>query len=155
LPKNRKQQLDNIGFVWDPITAMWEEGFAKLARYSELNGHCKVPQTFKLEGFNLGTWVGNQRATKDSMSPERKQRLDDIGFIWDPFTEAWEEGFSKLVEFKETEGHCRVPNRLKLEGFNLGNWVASQRARADRMSAERRQRLDDIGFIWDASKDKT
>ena len=89
------------------------------------------------------------------MSPERKQRLDDIGFIWDPFAEAWEEGFNKLLQFKEQEGHCKVPVTYEIAGFNLGNWVGTQRRAKDSMSPERKQRLDDIGFIWDASKGKT
>jgi hypothetical protein len=33
-------------------------------------------------GFKLGAWVSRQKTTKDTMSPERKQRLDDIGFTW-------------------------------------------------------------------------
>jgi hypothetical protein len=114
-----------------------------------------VPRLFKLDGFNLGNWVGTQRSTKDSLSPERRQRLDDIGFVWDALTEAWEEGFSKLLKFKETEGHCRVPTGLKLDGFNLGSWVSIQRSTKDSLSPERRQRLDDIGFVWDARKGKT
>ena len=89
------------------------------------------------------------------MSSERKQRLDDIGFVWDPIAEAWEEGFSKLLQFKEAEGQCRVPSSFKLDGFKLGFWVSNQRAKKDSLSPERKQRLDDMGFIWDASKDKT
>jgi hypothetical protein len=30
----------------------------------------------------LGQWVGRQRKAKDQMPPERKQRLDDFGVIW-------------------------------------------------------------------------
>ena len=89
------------------------------------------------------------------MSPERKQKLNDIGFTWSTLTETWEEGFEKLLQFKKTECHCRVPQRLKLDGVNLGNWVSHQRTAKDSMSPERKQRLDDIGFIWDASKGKT
>ena len=89
------------------------------------------------------------------MAPERRQRLDYIGFVWDALTEQWEEGFSKLVEFKEAEGHCRVPTGYKLDGFNLGDWVRNQRKRKDSMAPERQQRLVELGFIWDASKGKT
>jgi superfamily II DNA or RNA helicase len=145
----RKQRLDDIGFVWDPFTEAWEDGFSKLLQFKEANGHCRVPPNYKLGGLNLGNWVSVQRRSQDSMSPERQQRLDDIGFVWDPLTEAWEEGFSKLLQFKEREGHCRVPKKLKLDGFNLGSWVSNQRTAKDSMTAERRQRLDDIGFVWD------
>ena len=155
LSSERKQRLDEIGFVWDPWAEAWEEGFSKLLQFKESEGHCLVPATHKLGGFRLGQWVMHQRIAKDSISTERKQRLDALSFIWDPLTEQWEEGFSKLLQFKETEGHCRVPHGYKLEGFKLGIWVSNQRANKDKLSPERKQRLADIGFIWDASKDKT
>ena len=126
-----------------------------MLQFKEAEGHCKVLTNFKLDGFNLGQWITTQRANQDSMSPERKQKLDDIGFVWDPVVEHWEEGFNKLLQFKEVESHCRVPQKCKLDGFNLGSWVNRQRRGKDTMSPERKQRLDDIGFIWAASKDKT
>ncbi|MDA9075036.1 helicase associated domain-containing protein, partial [Amylibacter sp.] len=92
---------------------------------------------------------------QDSMSPERRQRLDGIGFVWNIVTEAWEEGFSKLLQFKEAEGHCRVAQATEINGFNLGQWVYVQRRAKDSMSPERKQRLDGIGFIWAASKGKS
>ncbi|WP_175549232.1 helicase associated domain-containing protein, partial [Planktotalea frisia] len=155
LSSEQKQRLDALGFIWDAYTEKWEEGFSKLQQFKEREGDCRVPRAYQLDGFRLGRWVGVQRNTKDSMSPERRQRLDDIGFVWDTLTEAWEEGFSKLSQFKEAEGHCRVRLRATISGFNLGKWVSWQRTTKDSMSAERRQRLDDIGFVWDASKGKT
>ena len=131
------------------------KGFSKLLQFKEANGHCKVPSDFQLDGFKLGIWVASQRKNQNSMSPERQQRLDNIGFIWDALTERWEEGFSKLLQFKELKGHCRVSQGLKLDGFNLGKWVSHRRRGRDSMTTERRQMLDDIGFIWDATKDKT
>jgi hypothetical protein len=136
-------------------TASWEFWFGLLEKFKEAEGHCRAPQGFKLDGFKLGTWVGKQRTTKDRLSSERRRRLDDIGFVWDTITEAWEEGFSKLFQFKDREGHCRVPTYFKLNGFTLGRWVVRQRTVKDSISPERKQKLDDIGFIWDASKDKT
>ena len=55
-------------------------------------------------------WVANgQRKAKDSMSAERKQRLDDIGFVWDTFyLRLGKKGSVSLLQFKEAEGHCRV-----------------------------------------------
>jgi hypothetical protein len=39
--------------------------------------------------------------------------------------------------------------------YRIGVWVGTQRSKSDVMSLERKQRLDDNGFVWDASKDKT
>ena len=153
MPPERKQRLDDLGFIWDAIEDAWEEGFKKLLEFKETEGHCRVQNKFKLDGFKLGRWVTVQRSSKDSMSPERKQRLDEIGFIWDAIEDAWEEGFSKLLEFKEAEGHCRVPVSFKLDGFEIGKWLGRQRRAKDSMSPERKQRLDEIGFIWDAKEE--
>ena len=64
---------------------IWEEGFAALVRFKQREGHCKVSKGHnqKVGDYNLGTWVGTQRNTKDTLSPERRQRLDEIGFVWD------------------------------------------------------------------------
>jgi hypothetical protein len=69
-----------------------------------------VPQRHDEGSFNIGKWVNRQRAMRDSMSAERRQRLDEIGFVWDPHEEAWEEGFAALTTFKAREGHCHVPD---------------------------------------------
>jgi hypothetical protein len=89
------------------------------------------------------------------MSTERIQRLDKINFVWDPLTEAWEEGFNKLLRFKELEGHCRVSSKFKFEGFNLGAWLDRQRQTKDNLSPERKHRLGDLGVVWILRKDKT
>lgn len=60
------------------------------------------------------------------------------------------ERFSKLLQFKASEGHCKVPANFDFDGFNLGNWVRSKRQAKDSLSPERRQRLDDIEFVWRA-----
>ena len=149
LPENRRQQLDDLGFVWDPLAARWEEGFAKLERYSEINGHCKVPAKFLLEGYPLGSWVGVQRSGKESMPPDRKKRLDDIGFIWDARDQHWEETIDKLVVFKKQYGHVNVLNNYVVDNFHLGKWVGTQRKNKDSLPENRRQQLDDLGFVWD------
>ena len=149
MPTERRQRLDAIGFVWDSLESAWEEGFAALTTFKTREGHCLVPQ-LHLEGtFKLGQWVGVQRQSRDTMSAEHRQRLDAVGFVWDPLERAWEEGFAALTTFKAREGHCLVPQRHVEGTFKLGTWVNVQRANRDTMSAERRQRLDAIGFVWD------
>jgi intein-encoded DNA endonuclease-like protein len=151
MPAERKQRLDAIGFVWDGLEDAWEEGFSALSQFKAREGQCNVPSSYIEGAFNLGRWVRYQSTNKDMMPAERKQRLDEIGFVWDApvatkkLIRAWEEGFAALKTFKSREGHCRV--RIKhVEGsFKLGTWVDTQRQNKDKMPAERKQRLDAIG----------
>ncbi len=82
------------------------------------------------------------------MTAERRQRLEAIGFEWDPLAIDWEGGFAALETFRAREGHCRVPQVHVESGYRLGKWVARQRKVSDTMPAERRQRLEAIGFEW-------
>ena len=66
-----------------------------------------------------------------------------------PNAEHWQRGFAALSKFRAREGHC-CPSRHYVEGnFQLGQWVSVQRYRKDFLPAERKRRLDAIGFVWD------
>ena len=60
----------------------------------------------------------------------------------------WERGFAALRKFRAREGHCCPPRRHVEGGYELGQWVSVQRYRKDLLSAERKRRLDGIGFVW-------
>jgi len=64
-------------------------------------------------------------------------------------TDRWEKGFAALSRFRARKGHC-CPSRYQIEGkIKLGTWVITQRYCKDNLSAERKRRLDAIGFVWD------
>jgi hypothetical protein len=88
------------------------------------------------------------------MSPERKARLGALGFIWDRHEAQWEEGIEYLKAYVSEHGHCRVPYaHVTSEGYRLGQWVQSQRNKKASISAERKTRLDCLGFVWDVLAD--
>ena len=149
LSEERRQRLDELGFIWNPFATDWEKGFLHLKAYKQRKGDCLVPHAYKENGYRLGQWVNVQRMNQ-SPSEERRQRLDELGFVWDVLATAWEKGFLHLQAYKEREGHCRVPTAYKDKHFPLGQWVNVQRANKD-LSAERRRRLIDLGFVWDPS----
>jgi hypothetical protein len=152
LPEARRQQLDELGFIWDPFETDWAEGFRYLTIYKEREGHCRVPLSHKENGFRLGRWVNNQRHRKQTLSGARRQQLDGLGFVWDPHETDWAEGFRYLTIYKEREGHCRVPRSYKENGFRLGEWVHNQRHKKYTLSGARRQQLDGLGFVWDVRR---
>lgn len=156
MPVAQREKLDELGFVWSIRDSIWEQGFAALKTFRSREGHCRVPDRVVLDGFPLGIWVRTQRHPRGNMSEERRQRLDDLGFAWDPYTIAWENAFNFLKGYKGREGHCDVPNTYKENGFSLGAWVANQRQNKvrSRLTFEQRQRLDQLGFVWDVLEDR-
>jgi Helicase associated domain len=71
-----------IKFVWDPYEDAWLRGFATLKQFKTREKHCRVPRGHLEGAYNLGTWVVNQRNRRDTLSVQRRQRLDTIGFVW-------------------------------------------------------------------------
>jgi hypothetical protein len=137
----RIARLEAIGFCWDLDSTAWEQKFSELVAYKEVHGHCNVPN----DGSPLGNWCINQRQRKDRLSPEQIARLEAIGFSWDPHSDSWENMFALLVAYKESHGHCNVPQATP----QLGGWCNNQRNRKDKLSQEQIARLDAIGFCWD------
>ena len=103
---DRQRRLNELGFIWDPLEADWEAGFSHLKIYRDRVDHCSVPTGYRENGFRLGQWVGVQRGNKDTLLATRKQRLDGLGFVWDPLEAAWQKGFAALKRFQAREGHC-------------------------------------------------
>jgi hypothetical protein len=109
----------------------------------------------------LGKWVIGQRHNrqKGQLSEERKEKLDSIGFIWSKKamtdSQLWEFRFQQLVEYKSQHGDCNVPTQND-QNPQLGSWVGTQRAfrKNGRLSKERQDKLDAIGFDWKANRNK-
>ena len=149
---DRTRRPDHPKVVLDAFESRWEKGLSALAKFRAHTGHCRVPLEQIEEGFELGRWVALQRMAKDKMLSKYRERLNAVGFIWDLHEFAWDEGFAALIKFKAREGHCRV-SRYHLEGvYKLGQWVSVQRLSRNDLSAERKKRLNAIGFVWDGRK---
>ena len=126
----------------------WNEGFAALSKFRAREGHCR-PSRHHVEGdFKLGPWVTTQRYNKDNLSAEYKRRLNAIGFVWNWRDYLWDRGFMALLKFKRREGHCHVPALHSEGSYKLGYWVSTQRRTKKEMTAERKARLNKIGFVW-------
>jgi hypothetical protein len=133
----------------------WEKGFAALCKFRAREGHCCPSPDHVEDSFRLGGWVVRQRERRAFLPLERERRLDAIGFVWVARDNKWEQGFMALLDFKRREGHCRVPHSHVEEKHRLGQWVATQREKRETMSAERKARLNKIGFVWRAAPKDT
>jgi Helicase associated domain/AAA ATPase domain len=130
LDADRQRRLRDLPvWTWDARVDNWEQGFSRLQDYVELNGHARIPQPL-VDGFPLGVWVGAQRRfrVKGTLEADREQRLGDLpGWTWNARADNWEQGFSRLREYVEHNGHSRVPVAYTIDGYPLGQWVVTQR----------------------------
>ena len=154
LTQDRLRQLDEIDFVWTPRDDKWEAGFNLLVKFKQREGHCEVPIDHLEDGYRLGRMLVKQRKRKDKLSVDRRQRLDELGFVWDRFLEMWESGFNYLKKFNSREGHCRVAQAHIEDGFRLGSWVTTQRMNKLKLLEERISQLNNLGFLWDTLSEK-
>jgi hypothetical protein len=137
-------------------SASWNKMYKLLHEYQSENGDCLVPQRYKRDP-KLGLWVMDQRRKYPKLSDERRRRLDDIGFVLNVREGGWDAMMQRLELYHSIHGDCRVPPTYEQDGRKLGKWVANQRSKYPHLSAERRRRLDCLGFVivtheekWDA-----
>ena len=160
LSSERVGRLEEIGFTWRFVATdgadvliklrywedLWDWRYRELKEYRDKHGDCNVPA--ESQG-PLGGWANRQRQSfkKGELSRKRVGLLESIGFVWDPTDEAWTARFDELVDFKNDNGDCNVP---RSQG-SLGKWANTQRQsyKKGKLSQERIDLLESIGFIWD------
>ena len=81
----RKERLEALqGWSWEVRGERWEEWFGRLKEHINDGGDCIVARSFKTDdGYSLGGWIHKQRALMNTMSKDRKTRLDNLpGWVW-------------------------------------------------------------------------
>lgn len=132
----------------------WLKNFELLKSFVEKHGHMQVR---KNHDGALKRWLDQQRfmygrrelGEATSLSDERIEKLESLGIVWRVHEKAWEDYYQQLKEFAEENGHLSVPRP-----HELYNWIQAQRRNHNqesptRLSQERIERLDQLGFVWD------
>jgi hypothetical protein len=89
LKNERQQKLEQLNFIWDTRAATWEQRFHEVIQHRMTHGHTNVSRN---KYPKLLMWIKCQRrmyklfcsGKKSSLNLDRIQRLNDIGFCWDP-----------------------------------------------------------------------
>jgi hypothetical protein len=128
----------------------WLARYSELVKYKQEFGSCDVPKRYK-PNPQLGEWVVNQRQRfkNKSLSEEHINKLNQIGFVWTIYEDAWLARYNELLEYKCTFGDFNVPKRYNGER-SLANWVCQQRVsfKNKTLSESRIAKLNEVGFTW-------
>ena len=124
--------------------------FEALQQYKSNNGDYDVPQSYP-PNQKLGHWIGTQRIAKksDKLSSNKLQKLNQLGFSWNPIEDAWNQMFEALQQYKSNNGDCNVPQSYP-PNQKLGHWIGTQRIakKSDKLSSDKLQELNQLGFSW-------
>ncbi len=116
ITNERVDKLNKIDFVWDVLNDAWSEKFQQLVEYKKEHGDTLVPQSYP-DNPPLGIWVNTQRSQHNrkqrgqasQMTDERKDKLNGIGFVWEPHETAWQSKYNELHSFYKEHDHTKIP----------------------------------------------
>jgi hypothetical protein len=148
-------RLDSIRFVWKMYDLVpWEKLYQRLVGYKNNHKSTNVPAKYKKDP-KLGNWVRRQRQyyNNKTLSIERINRLELIGFVWNPCDVRWMEMYHKLMAYKKQNNSTKVPT-LYTKDPSLGLWVSTQRKAYNngKMTGKRLELLNTINFVWSMMK---
>jgi hypothetical protein len=161
LPKDKVKRLESLkGWSWDPIEDQWNSAFRELKSFLKAHGHARVPQHYRQNGIQLGTWIGKQRAkhNRGHLPKDKVKRLESLkGWSWDPREDSWNSSYQELKSFLKAHGHARVPDEYQQNGIQLGTWISTQRNKykRGRLPVDKAKRLESLrGWSWGPHKDQ-
>lgn len=132
----------------------------KLEKFEDVNGHCRVPLHFVEELSDgsfiaLGVWCRPVRAGEIVLTPEQREFMDLLGFVWN-LSRHYEGrvwiNIGYLEDYNENNGHCRVPLAYEHplqcgSTFKLGAWCSRLLSGRVALSAEQLARCVELGVV--------
>lgn len=140
----------------------WSVRYKELLDFHKQTGHAAVPHTYP-PNPQLARWVKRQRRQyklrqdnrQSTMTTDRLELLNSVGFVWDSHDVNWREKLDSLMTFRQEHGHCNVPSNYRNK--KLATWIKCQRrqyklywdGKPSAMSPERILELEKVGFEWE------
>ncbi len=125
----------------EPEHANWKAGHRAAVAYRQREGHLNVPYNhveggpagapaaFKGGGFPLGRWLSDQRRAMRAgrLAAERAEDLEELGIVWEPADEAWEENLGAARAYFDAYGTLAAPVTAAILDRPVGQWLANAR----------------------------
>ena len=152
ISEDRIKRLTDIGMNWNRDN--WERRFNLVKQYYEEHGNINISQKEVIQGVWLGKWIVSQkkamkegRLTNEQLEMLKTLPMEEVGRKDNRWWSMYEEAKKYYLKF----GHLNVPmDYLTSSGKKLSDWIIRQRRnyKLGKMPLEHKEKLDDIGFIW-------
>ncbi|WP_432101334.1 Helicase associated domain protein [Streptomyces sp. WAC 04229] len=150
----RAADLDELGMVWEPSEAAWEENLAAARAYFAETGTLAAPVTATALDRPVGQWLANCRKKgglgKDPARARRRaEQLADIDADWRPVWPVdWQRhyaGVDRLVALGA--GLADIVPGVTSQGDDVGRWLQRQREHVvwQGLTEGQRERLTALG----------
>lgn len=169
MTSERKELLEKIDFTMNTFETKWQKMYELAKKYYEHYGNLVIPLSFKTKngyeydekGVNLGLWLNTQKDNYDNFSDDRKKLLDSIDLSFE-INSIWQKIYDLAKVYYNFYGDLLVPWKFKTKngyefdenGVRLYAWINTQRKKYNDLSAEKKKKLEDIGFVQNAHEIK-
>ena len=152
ISEDRIKRLTDIGMNWN--TDNWESRFNLVRQYYEEHGNINISQKEIIQGVWLGKWIVSQKKamqegklTHEQIEMLKTLPMEEVGRKDNRWWSMYEEAKKYYLKF----GNLNVPtDYITSSGKKLSDWIIRQRRnyKLGKMSLEHKEKLDDIGFVW-------
>lgn len=132
----------------------FDEFYERCLRFREKYHNLLIPYKYRDDdGYYLGSCVHNVRSGVTKLTPEQREKLEEIGFVWrvgkERFRRSFDYYLERMKQYKQEHGDLLIPQLYcTSDGVRLGCYVAAVRVYADQLTSREREALDAIGFVW-------
>ncbi|MEU8686446.1 helicase associated domain-containing protein, partial [Streptomyces sp. NPDC048611] len=140
----RSLAIDAIDPWWNPPWPLaWQRAYADVRRLVESGQRLDASAGFPGIGAELARWLSQQRGAPQSLHPDQRRLLAEIGVLAEHSEKAQvavgdgqvadaagavpDAGLSSARCFAAEHGHLAVASSYVHNGYPLGRWLASQR----------------------------
>ncbi|MGW1988444.1 Helicase associated domain protein [Streptomyces collinus] len=157
----RAADLDELGMVWDPTDAAWEENLSAARAYYAETGTLAAPVTATALDKPVGQWLANCRkknglGKNQAVARRRAAQLAAIDPDWNPgapglgWTVDWQRQYAAVAGLVAAGARLEeiVPG-VTADGVDVGRWLERQRQHVvwQGLKTGQRERLSSLGFI--------
>lgn len=161
LSPERSQALSDLDPWWNPPwSTLWQRIYLRARQLLGSGTTLRPEQGFPGTSENLGTWLYRQCQAYDSLHPQQRKLLAQIGLTTETarharprhrnLAEARDQGLDHARAYWKQQGHLCASAADTHTGFPIGQWLANLRVRARRgiLDLAVAQQLDAMDPWW-------